>query len=91
MYTCTHKQTLAVASQTASYLERRKMLIEAFGSRRQRSSQASREANVINAQNVAAGDEVTQILQQTALRAAAADGGASKGNTNAHRALANMW
>ena len=67
------------------------MLIEAFGSRRQRSSQASREANVINAQNVAAGDEVTQILQQTALRAVAADGGASKGNTNAHRALANMW
>lgn len=52
--------------------DRRKLLIETFGSRKKQNLQRSREANIVKAQNVSASSAVSRMLNKKAAKAASA-------------------
>ena len=66
---------VCVRAQNVTALERRKLLISTFGSRKKQNLQKSREAGRVDAHNVTSGDAVTRLLSKTASAVAVPDSG----------------
>ena len=75
-------------AQNVTDMDRRKLLIQTFGSRKKQNLQKSREAGMVDAGNVTSGTAVSRLLNKTAAAAGAGAGaGAGATGTEAVRRL----
>jgi len=75
-----------VIAQNVTDMDRRKLLIQTFGSRKKQNLQKSREAGMVDAGNVTSGTAVSRLLNKTAA-AAGAGAGAGAGATGTEAAV----